>query len=102
MPFLPPLARAAGALEIIDGPPVPFADLACCMTDIARVNGWFFGRMGTMIHVKRMVSVLPADRVVTDGAGFGAEGFIRISYATSMEQIKEGVNRIKRFAQRHF
>ena len=39
--------------------------------------------------------------VVTDGAGFGAEGFIRISYATSMEQIKEGIERIKRFAQRH-
>ena len=29
--------------------------------------------------------------VVTDGAGFGAEGFIRISYATSMEQIQEGI-----------
>ena len=65
MPLLPPLARAAGVLEIIDGPPVPFADLACCMADIARVNGWFFGRMVTMIHVKRMVSALPADRVIT-------------------------------------
>ena len=40
--------------------------------------------------------------VVTDGAGFGAEGFVRISYATSMEQIQEGLERIKRFAQRHF
>jgi aspartate/methionine/tyrosine aminotransferase len=38
--------------------------------------------------------------VVTDGAGFGAEGFVRISYATSMEQIKEGVERIKRFIHR--
>jgi hypothetical protein len=65
MPFLPPLARAAGAREIIDGPPVPFADLACCMTDIARVNGLFFGRMVTMIHVRRMVAALPADRLVT-------------------------------------
>lgn len=35
--------------------------------------------------------------VVTDGAGFGCEGYIRISYATSMEQLSEGVNRIKRF-----
>jgi aspartate aminotransferase len=35
--------------------------------------------------------------VVTDGAGFGAEGFIRISYATSMEQIQEGIKRIKNF-----
>ena len=40
--------------------------------------------------------------VVTNGAGFGAEGFIRISYATSMEQIQEGIKRIKNFVQRHF
>jgi aspartate aminotransferase len=39
--------------------------------------------------------------VVTDGAGFGAEGFVRISYATSMEQIQEGVKRIRRFAEKH-
>lgn len=38
--------------------------------------------------------------VVTDGAGFGADGFVRISYATSMEQIREGVKRIKRFAEK--
>jgi len=34
--------------------------------------------------------------VVTDGAGFGADGFIRISYATSLDRLKEGVERIKR------
>src|SRR5687768_13604402 len=39
--------------------------------------------------------------VVTDGAGFGAEGFVRISYATSMEQIQEGARRIKRFAEKY-
>ena len=39
--------------------------------------------------------------VVTDGAGFGAEGFVRISYATSMEQIQEGVKRIRRFAEKY-
>lgn len=38
--------------------------------------------------------------VVTDGAGFGAEGYLRISYATSMEQLREGVARIKRFVER--
>jgi aspartate aminotransferase len=37
--------------------------------------------------------------VVTDGAGFGAEGFIRISYATSMERLEEGVKRIRRVAE---
>jgi aspartate aminotransferase len=38
--------------------------------------------------------------VVTDGAAFGAEGYLRISYATSMEQLTEGVTRIKRFLER--
>jgi aspartate aminotransferase len=37
--------------------------------------------------------------VVTDGAAFGAEGYLRISYATSMEQLAEGVTRIKRFVE---
>ncbi len=37
--------------------------------------------------------------VVTDGAAFGAEGFIRISYATSIDRLQEGVKRIRRVAQ---
>jgi aspartate aminotransferase len=37
--------------------------------------------------------------VVTDGAGFGADGYLRISYATSMEQLQEGVARIRRFIE---
>jgi aspartate aminotransferase len=38
--------------------------------------------------------------VVTDGAAFGAEGYVRMSYATSMAQLQEGIKRIKRFAER--
>jgi aspartate aminotransferase len=37
--------------------------------------------------------------VVTDGAGFGADGYIRISYATSLESLQEGINRIRRLAE---
>ena len=37
--------------------------------------------------------------VVTDGTGFGCEGYVRISYATSMSQLEEGVKRIKRFVE---
>jgi aspartate aminotransferase len=37
--------------------------------------------------------------VVTDGAGFGADGYIRISYATSLERLQEGVERIRRVAE---
>ncbi|MFN2454529.1 MAG: pyridoxal phosphate-dependent aminotransferase [Pyrinomonadaceae bacterium] len=37
--------------------------------------------------------------VVTDGAGFGADGFVRISYATSLERLQEGVKRIRRLVE---
>jgi aspartate aminotransferase len=36
--------------------------------------------------------------VVTDGAGFGCEGYLRMSYATSMEQLQEGIKRLQRFS----
>lgn len=32
---------------------------------------------------------------VVPGAAFGAEGFIRISYATSLEQLREGLKRLR-------
>jgi aspartate aminotransferase len=38
--------------------------------------------------------------VVTDGAAFGAPGFIRISYATSLDRLQEGVRRIRRIAEK--
>jgi aspartate aminotransferase len=37
--------------------------------------------------------------VVTPGEGFDAPGYIRISYATSMEQLREGATRILRLAE---
>ena len=37
--------------------------------------------------------------VVTPGEGFDAPGYLRISYATSMDQIREGTTRILRFAE---
>jgi aspartate aminotransferase len=33
--------------------------------------------------------------VVTDGAGFGGDGFLRFSYATSMENLHKAVKRVK-------
>ena len=32
--------------------------------------------------------------VVTDGAGFGADGFLRLSYARSMENLHHAVERV--------
>ena len=36
-----------------------------------------------------------AHTVVTDGAGFGATGFLRISYATSLDNLQKAVERIE-------
>jgi aspartate aminotransferase len=33
--------------------------------------------------------------VVTDGAGFGAEGFLRLSYATSMQNLERAISAMK-------
>jgi len=37
--------------------------------------------------------------VLTPGEAFDAPGYVRISYATSMEQLREGATRILRFAE---
>jgi len=68
-----------------------FPDVRGCLKKELKTSGDFARRLLEEEHT-----------VVTDGAGFGAEGYIRISYATSMEQIKEGIERIKSFAERHF
>jgi aspartate aminotransferase len=65
-----------------------FPDVRGCLKKDLKTSGDFAQRL-----------LEEEQTVVTDGAGFGAEGFVRISYATSMEQIQEGVKRIKRFAQ---
>lgn len=66
-----------------------FPDVRGCLNGEMKTSGEFAHRLLTEEHV-----------VVTDGAGFGTEGYVRISYATSMEQIQEGVSRIKRFAEK--
>jgi aspartate aminotransferase len=67
-----------------------FPDVRGCLQKDLKTSGDFAQRLLEEEHT-----------VVTDGAGFGAEGFLRISYATSMEQIQEGVARIKRFVEKH-
>ena len=67
-----------------------FPDVRGCLQKDLKTSGDFAQRLLEEEHT-----------VVTDGAGFGAEGFVRISYATSMERIQEGVARIKRFVQKH-
>jgi aspartate aminotransferase len=66
-----------------------FPDVRGCLNNELKTSGEFAQRLMEEEHT-----------VVTDGAGFGAEGFVRISYATSMEQIKEGAGRIRRLAEK--
>jgi len=66
-----------------------FPDVRGCLQNGLKTSGEFAQRLLEEEHT-----------VVTDGAGFGAEGYVRISYATSLEQIKEGVGRIQRLAKK--
>ena len=66
-----------------------FPDVRGCLRNGLKTSGEFAQRLLEEEHT-----------VVTDGAGFGADGYVRISYATSLEQIKEGVGRIQRLAQK--
>ena len=67
-----------------------FPDVRGCLNKGLKTSGEFAQRL-----------LEKEQTVVTDGAGFGAEGYVRISYATSMEQIQEGVKRIRRFAEKY-
>lgn len=62
------------------------------------VRGCFMGTVRTSGDFTREL-LEKEQTVVTDGASFGAEGFIRISYATSLERLAEGVQRIRRVAE---
>ncbi len=64
------------------------------------VRGCFGGEIKTSADFADRL-LREAHTVVTDGAGFGVEGYIRISYATSMERIEEGFARIRRLAEKY-
>jgi aspartate aminotransferase len=65
-----------------------FPDVRGCLQGKVRTSGEFAEKL-----------LDEQQTVVTDGAGFGASGFIRISYATSLDRLKEGVRRIRRVAE---
>lgn len=66
-----------------------FPDVRGCLNGEVRTSAEFADRLLRDEHT-----------VVTDGAAFGSEGFIRISYATSMDRLKEGIERIRRVAEK--
>jgi aspartate aminotransferase len=66
-----------------------FPDVRGCLKGEVKTSGEFVERL-----------LKEEQTVVTDGAGFGAEGFIRISYATSLDRLEEGLRRINRLTER--
>lgn len=61
----------------------------------------FFGRGGVHDSISFATFLLDEARVaVVPGQAFGADGFMRISYATSMERIREGVERMSQAVAR--
>ena len=59
------------------------------------VRGLLGGRFAKSADVAEAM-LRDAHTVVTDGAGFGADGFLRLSYATSIENLQKAVERMKR------
>jgi aspartate aminotransferase len=57
------------------------------------VKGLFDERVTTSAEFAKLL-LDEARVVVTAGSAFGMEGYIRISYANSMEMIQKGVGRI--------
>ena len=59
----------------------------------ADVRGLLEGELRTSADLAELL-LREAHVVVTDGAGFGADGFLRFSYATAMENLEAAVSRI--------
>jgi aspartate aminotransferase len=66
-----------------------FPDVRGCLNGQVKTSGEFVERLLNDVQT-----------VVTDGEGFGASGFIRISYATSLDRLQEGVRRIRSVAEK--
>lgn len=60
----------------------------------ADIRGTFGDRFKSSADVADVL-LKEAHIVVTDGAGFGADGFLRLSYATSMENLGRAVEKMK-------
>jgi aspartate aminotransferase len=62
-----------------------------CFVDIAKIN------KSSLQFAERLLE--EAKVAVIPGEGFGARGFIRLSFATSMENIKKGLDRMEQWVR---
>lgn len=68
------------------------------MMNITKIlNKEYYGRMITNSDEFADILLEKAKVALVPGSGFGAEGYVRWSYATSMENIVEGLNRVEKF-----
>jgi aspartate aminotransferase len=65
-----------------------FPNISGLLTDAVKTSADFAQALLEREHV-----------VVTPGEAFDAPGYVRISYATSTERLREGADRILRFAE---
>jgi aspartate/methionine/tyrosine aminotransferase len=65
-----------------------FPNIGGLLTDEVRTSAEFAQRL---LETEKVV--------VTPGEAFDAPGYVRISYAASMQQLREGADRILRFAE---
>ena len=65
-----------------------FPNVTALLTDTVKTSADFAQALLEKEHV-----------VVTPGEAFDAPGYVRISYATSMDRLREGADRILRFAE---
>ncbi len=65
---------------------------------------YVFPRLADETDTARFCSELLEEEglAVIPGSAFGAEGYIRLSFAASDDDIREGVNRFKRFLRRRY
>lgn len=68
------------------------------MINISKLIGKTIKGVEVNNSVELCTALLEVEKVAAiPGAGFGADNYIRLSYATSLENIIEGLNRIERF-----
>lgn len=60
-----------------------------------------FSKLGNSFDVAKKI-IEEANVAVIPGEGFGAPGFMRLSFATSNERIKEGVDRIASWIKKNY
>ncbi len=79
--FIPALNELGLKCDMPEGAFYGFPDVR----KFAETSGEFADRLLNECHI-----------VTTDGAGFGMEGFVRMSYAASLERLQEAIERIKK------